>query len=313
MAEAIAVALNPAVDRTIMLDSLLRGELNRAKTVRIDPGGKGINVARVARRLGVAVRTAGLLPVEGSTLIRSCLEAEGIPGEFLEVPGEVRCNLKIVEADGTQTEINEPGPEVSAAIGSQVIERLAAGIEPGDAVVLAGSLPRGLEPDYYATLITALKARGALVVLDADGEAMRLGVAAGPMLVKPNLQEAAALLGRELNDARSVLRAAEAICSLGAQVTIVSLGAEGSILVSPQGRWRATAPCVEVKGTVGSGDAMVAGLVWGLLRGAGPETMLRLATAAGTASASKLGTASFSMEDVRIFESAVRIERISDV
>ncbi|MGE5485976.1 MAG: 1-phosphofructokinase [Ignavibacteriales bacterium] len=308
MPKAVTVTLNPAIDRTIVLDSLVRGRLNRSRIVRVDPGGKGINVARVARRLGVDVRAAGLLPAGGGELIKSCLEHENIPFEFVEAPGEVRCNLKIVEADGAQTEINEPGPEAPAAAGGKVLKGLATMVEPGDVVVLAGSLPQGLEPDFYARLVDVLNARGVSTILDTDGEPLRFGVYARPALVKPNRHEASELLGRALDDMQSVLLAAEDIRSMGAKMTVISLGSEGAILVSPQKRLWAAAPSVEVKGTVGSGDAMVAGLVWGMLHGSDPETMLKLATAAGTASASTLGTAGCSAEDIRGFERRVAIQ-----
>ena len=193
----VTVTLNPTLDKTLSVPALRPGEVHRARFLRQDIGGKGINVSRALAALGVASIPIGFLGGATGRAIREGLAAEGFDARFVEVPGETRQNLTLLdEASGVYTKINEPGPTVGpehlAALYALVAE-LAA---PGDLWALCGSLPPGAPADFYADLVTAVQARGAAAILDTSEEALRLGLAARPLGIKPNSEEAAQALGR---------------------------------------------------------------------------------------------------------------------
>ena len=191
------VTLNPALDRTLTVPSLRLGEVNRARAVRLDLSGKGINVSRALRLLGVPSRTIAFLGGGTGRGIRDGLAAEGLDVLCVEVADETRQNITVVdEAAGVLTKINEPGAAVSPAdlaAMAALIERSAAA---GDLWAFTGSLPPGAPSDFYARLITLVQARGGRTFLDSSGEALRQGLAARPYAIKPNSEEAGEALGR---------------------------------------------------------------------------------------------------------------------
>lgn len=286
-----AVALNPAIDRTLLVPGFTAGATNRVAAVRMDPGGKGINVARVARALGAPVQVLGFLGEENADLILRSLTQEQVAHRFLMVPGETRVNLKIIEpATGQLTELNESGFTVS----EQRVQELVALVEqllPETAVlVLAGSLPAGVPVTVYRDLIALARRAGVPTILDTDGEPMRAALAAHPTLIKPNLAETERLLGRRLKTPDAVVQGARQLLAEGPEVVVVSSGADGAALVTGRQSWWATPPDIRPGSTVGAGDSMVAGFAVALSRGLSLPDALRLATAAGTATAGLDGT-----------------------
>lgn len=297
--QILVLALNPALDRTLWVPGFTPGKTNRVQRSRLDPGGKGINVARVLRALGASVQVMGFLGEENGDPIRTHLDQIGVPHRFLRVPGETRVNLKILTPEtGTVTEVNDAGfvvpPEALERLTALVVEALS---ETG-VLVLSGSLPRGVPADYYGQLIAKAREAGVRTVLDADSEPLALAVAAGPTVVKPNRDEATRLLGRPLTTRQEVLQAARDLRAQGPQTVVISCGAEGAVLVSPEGAWWAVPPAIQPRSTVGAGDAMVAALALALAEGWPPEEALRTATAAGAATASLEGTQPCSAREV---------------
>ncbi|BDG59484.1 1-phosphofructokinase [Caldinitratiruptor microaerophilus] len=292
MAKAVAtVTLNPALDRTVEVEGLRLGGTNRVAAVRVDPGGKGLNVARVARRLGLEAIALGLLGEENSHLFHRVLAWEGVEDRLIEVPGETRTNLKIVDRlSGLETEINEVGFTVTPEHLERLREVLEQVLDRTGALVVTGSLPPGAPADTYARHIRLARAAGVLTVLDASGDALRQGLRAAPDAVKPNRAELEEAAGRPLSDLGAVYRAASDLLTSGPGWVLVSLGAEGAVLVTPEGAWRGTVPDVPIRSTVGAGDSMVAALVHGLLHGMDPPGILRRALAAGVATATLPGT-----------------------
>lgn len=294
-----AVALNPAIDRTLTVPGFAAGQTNRVASIRVDPGGKGINVARVAKALGASVQVIGFLGQTNGNLITEHLAAQGIPAALLAVAGETRVNMKIIDPDtGALTEVNDPGFAVDATQTAALIEMVSERLAETAVLVLTGSLPTGVPAGIYRDLVKLAAAQGIPTILDADGEALTLALSAGPDLIKPNRAEAERLLGRSLPAPQDLFGAAAELLALGAKAVVISGGEEGAAMVTGSEAWWATPPAIEAGSTVGAGDSMVAGLAVAIARGSAPADALRLATAAGAATASLPGTQTCTWPDV---------------
>ena len=285
----ITVTLNPSLDRTIELDRLAQGSVQRVTAARLDPGGKGVNVARALLANGVPTRA--VLPVagiEGAQLV-SLLEHEGVDVAVVPVLGHTRSNITIAEADGTVTKLNEPG----ASLGADDLEALArevlAAASPDSWVVLCGSLPPGLRAEAYAALTRRFVTAGLHVVVDTSGPAFRAAVAVGPELVKPNAEELSEAVGRRLGSQAEVIAAAREFQVRGAQTVLVSLGAAGAILVD-EAVMVGTSPVDDPRSAVGAGDAFLAGFLAGRYHGASRREAFAQALAWGAAAVRLPGT-----------------------
>jgi len=291
------VTLNPTIDRTMHFPRLVVGELNRATHSRSDFSGKGVNVSVALSRLGLDSVAMGLMAGAYGQVLVAGLRAMGLTCDFVEVAGETRSNVTVIEdSTGRSMKLNESGPPASPEVLAALEERLATLLSPGDIVVLAGSLPPGAPVDMYARIIDVAHGCGARVALDSSGPALAAGCRAAPDLVKPNEHEAAELLGRSLSgDLCETLRALRA---LGPQRVLLSLGAAGAAYSDGMGCWRASPPPITEVNNVGAGDAALAGALAAWAEGAPPEGIVRMAVATGTAAACLDGTAFPSREAV---------------
>lgn len=282
----VTVTLNPAVDKTLIVRGFTPGTTNRATVDRLRVGGKGINVAFNLRRLGCEVVATGFLGADDRHGTAAALARAGIEAEFVPVEAETRVNLKVFDSlTGLETEINEPGFVVPPPAIAALAARLQAMASRASVMVFSGSLPPGAPDDLYAQLVALVRAHGVRSVLDAAGAALAHGIAARPDLVKPNRQETEDLLGTPIGDDVSLATAAERILASGARSVVISLGPGGALGASSAGMWRARPPAVAVRSTVGAGDAMVAGLAYGLMHSLSASDALRLATAVSCAAA----------------------------
>ncbi|MDX2005667.1 MAG: 1-phosphofructokinase family hexose kinase [Meiothermus sp.] len=278
------LTLNPSLDMRMRYLSPRLGELNRAESVLLEPSGKGLNVARALHAQGHLVRA--VLPLGGhfGRIIAESLT--GFAASVIPIAGQTRCNVKVTDVQsGAVSEFNAPGPRLSAEEWAEVQAVLLEPVRPGDWAVLSGSLPPGLGHDTYALLATRLKARGALVCVDAEGEQLRQAIAAKPFLVKPNRKELEGLMGRELSSLDQLVSAARAIQQVGAEHVAVSLGGEGALYLLGDEVVRAAAPEIQVYQTMGCGDALMAGTVAGLIHGLPTLEVARQGVAWGTARA----------------------------
>ncbi|QGP79708.1 1-phosphofructokinase [Sphingobium sp. CAP-1] len=276
----LTLTLNPAIDQTVTLDHLIPGAVHRARAVRQDAGGKGINAASCLADWGMAVTVMGLLGSENAAPFDALFAAKPIIDRCLRHPGSIRVNLKIVDGNGT-TDINMDGAPVAQAGVDAVGAALEAQAQAGDVVILSGSLPPGCPPDIYARLTAMLRARGAIVLLDSSGPALRhaLDGAVLPTILKPNLHELVEWHGAPLDTPHAIATAAASLLERGVDLVAVSMGDQGALFLTRRETLRARLVSDHVESTVGAGDAMVAGLAAALAEGAGLERMARLSTA----------------------------------
>lgn len=306
----VTVTLNPAVDEAISTEALVLGAQNRVDLDGLDPGGKGLNASRVVARLGRDTVALGFVAGVTGALLRSWLDAEGVPHAFDDVSGLTRVNVMAYErANGRRTRIYLPGAPVGPADLAPLVARLDA-LARDTVVVFGGSVPPGLPHTVYADLIARGAARGLRSVIDTSGAALACALEARPDLVKPNLEELGELIGRRPEGEREIVAAAQEIRARGARTVVVSMGADGAIGVDANGAWHARPPHVEALSTVGSGDSMVAGLAIALCEGSGIAEGLRLGTAAGAATATHTGTRLCRAEDVARLLPDVIVRRI---
>jgi 1-phosphofructokinase family hexose kinase len=306
----ITVTANPAVDQTMLLrEEFSVGSVNRAQAVHLDPAGKGINVSRVAHRLGWDTVAFGFLGGETGLIVETALDAEGVPHRFVPVPGRTRVNITLREEDGRATCIYGPGPPVTARHLDELVDLVGAS-KDASVLVLAGSLPPGAPDDWYARVLSQARSRVMTTVLDAHGVALKRGIESAPGIIKPNVSEAEELLGRTLRDSAQVEVAARELAKRSGGTVIISMGAAGAVCVQGTRSWLLVPPPVVTRSTVGSGDSFVAGLAVALARGDDLIEGLRLGTACGAATAASDGTTLASAEAVMELLPQVRIEAI---
>ncbi|MDO9408125.1 1-phosphofructokinase family hexose kinase [Patulibacter sp.] len=256
----VTVTPNPSLDVALHVDELRRGEVLRATAERHDAGGKGLNVSRALA--GGGVPTRAVLPLGGSAgadLLALLRGDHGVEPVHVPLTGATRSNIGIVEPDGTLTKVNAAGPVLSSDEVDALRVAILAAAASASWVVLAGSLPKGLSPDFYAGLIGPLQALGARVALDSSGAAFDLGLAAGPDLVKPNVHELAEVLGRDLRTVGDLADAAAELRRRGPRTVLASAGPDGAVLVDDGGSIHGEPPPIVPASSVGAGDAMLAG------------------------------------------------------
>ena len=305
------LTLNPAVDRELAVDKIVFDTVLRASEWRVDCGGKGFNVARMLQSLGTSSVALGFAAGKSGELLDDALRSLGIETDFVWIGGETRTNVSIVSADHAHhVKVNEPGPTVSETDLAKLIQKVRDLARPDDGWVLAGSLPPGVPPAFYAEIITILQSAGARVFLDTSDEALRQSCGAKPFLVKPNAAEAQELTGLPINTPAEIAAVGAAIQAMGPGNVIISLGKQGALLVDGQKAWLAASPEIVERNPIGAGDSMVAGLVWGLSQGHSmPEALCR-GIACGAATASQGGTAVGSLVQVNELLSQVRLSEV---
>jgi tagatose 6-phosphate kinase len=258
----LTVTLNTALDLTYRVRSLRPHASHRVSEVIERPGGKGVNVARVLAALGHEVTVTGFAGGGTGREIRDRLaDVPGVTDALVPVAGATRRTIAVVdELSGDTTQLNEPGPQIAPTEWGAFLDRYEELLPGASAVALCGSLPPGVPVGAYANLVRAARAHGVFVLLDTSGEPLRRGVAARPDLIKPNADELA-----ELTGSHEPLRATQDARRRGAQAVVASLGAQGLLAVTPEGRWRATPPGRVPGNPTGAGDSAVAGLLSGLI------------------------------------------------
>ncbi|MFC6339287.1 1-phosphofructokinase [Pseudomonas sp. CCM 7891] len=312
MARILSLTLNPALDLTVPLARLEPGEVNRSEAMITHAAGKGVNVAQVLADLGHQVTVCGFLGEDNLQAFETLIARRGFVDAFIRVPGETRSNIKIVEHNGRVTDVNGPGLVISEQAQQALLDQLAR-IAPGhDAVVVAGSLPLGVSPQWLQGLLVQLKNQGLKVVLDTSGEALRAGLNIGPWLIKPNTMELAEALDCPMDSVMQQVQAAARLHSQGIEHVVISHGADGVNWFSSGTALHATPPKVSVASTVGAGDSLLAGMLHGLLNFDVPETTLRRATAIAALAVTQIGFGISDDAQLARLESGVRVRPLTE-
>ncbi|MGB4776872.1 1-phosphofructokinase family hexose kinase [Microbacterium sp.] len=293
----VTVTANPSLDRTVTLAGPLRvGEVQSAREVREDAGGKGINVTRVV--VGSQHASVAVLPLDADDPFAVALRAAEVPVVAVPLAGNARANLTIVDGEGVTTKVNLPGVTRDTADGAALIAAAVEASGGAQWLVLAGSLPPGLPTDFYVEVIQAVRAAHAnppQIAVDTSGPALRAVVERGaPDLIKPNDEELVELAGIPLDPGLALCDAVVAVAAglVPAKVgaAFVTLGGDGAVLVTASGAWFGTPPPTRVRSTVGAGDSSLAGFLLAHEDGADPEECVRTGIRYGSAAASLPGT-----------------------
>lgn len=307
----VTVTINPAIDQTISIPNFAAGIVNRVQSSQMDPGGKGINVASFLADFGQPATVTGFLGSGNDEIFRRLFEQKAIEDRCVRIAGQTRIGVKISdEALHQTTDINFPGQapqpaDVDRLFG--VLRELALGHEW---FVLSGSIPAGVSPAIYHDLVAALAGRK--VVLDTSGEGFRQALSAGPWLIKPNVDELSEFAGHRLDTTEAILQVARTLMAThGIKSVVVSMGKEGAIFVESEETIWAVPSAVEVKSTVGAGDAMVAGIVAAKIQGRPLADCARLATAFSMTAISHIGSGLHSIEAVHKAKERVTIRELS--
>ena len=311
--QVATITTNPAIDLTVSLEHLTQGEVNRAQSMRSDAGGKGVMVAmRLAdygRDSGFSIAATGFLGGENAKIFEHTLAEKHITDFFVRATGQTRTNVKIIDRALNQTtDVNAVGIEPSVEDLDELWGQIDALSEESLWFVIGGQLQPSLPVTLYADIIRKVKLKGCKVILDSSGEAFRLAVTAGASIVKPNIFELSELVGRTLTQMDDIRACAAELLSTDTQMVVVSMGEQGALFVTKDEQLLARPPMVSVKSTVGAGDAMVAGVLAGVMQGNTLEHCARLATSFSLAAVTQLARDLPAHEVLTQWQSQVQIE-----
>lgn len=285
------VTLNPALDRELTVPELIFDKPLGATNLRVDCGGKGFNVSRALAALGEKSIALGFSGGNTGKRLEAELKVLGVTNDLVQITEETRTNVSIVTDDYEHyIKVNEPGPTITPAEQDTLLQKIRNLAKSGDWWVLSGSLPPGVSLDFYATVIKEVQSVGAKALLDTSGDPLRYGCEAIPFLAKPNESEATALTGVKIETIDDVREAAAQIHAIGIETVIISLGRMGALLSDNQRTWLAEPPLIKEHNSIGAGDALIAGLVWGLSHNLHWPLALCWGVACGAAAASLDGT-----------------------
>jgi 1-phosphofructokinase family hexose kinase len=285
------VTLNPAIDRELTVPEVQFDSVLSAVKSQVDFGGKGFNVSRLLKSMGMPSTALGFIGGRTGERLRHGLQALDIATDFVSITDETRTNVSIVtEKHDHYIKVNEKGPLVDESKQRELLDKIGSIAAGGDWWVLAGSLPPSVPDSFYAQIIEILNAHQAITILDTTGESLRLGCEARPFLVKPNAEETQKLTGLPVETTAQIVLAAKELRKMGAQNVVISMGRKGALLQTADESWLVHSPKIQEKNPIGAGDSMVGGLVWGVSQGYSLKESLGWGAASGAATASMSGT-----------------------
>lgn len=287
----ITLTLNPALDKTVEVSEFRIEALNKEiKTIK-DPGGKGINVSKVLRNLEVESIATGFLGGDTGRFIEKALEELEIKSDFVGIHDETRTNLKIYDRSTEKTtELNELGPLIENEELETLMDKIIELADESTIVVLSGSAPNSVDRSIYKNIIKKLKVKSAKIILDADGDLLKQGIEGLPLIIKPNIHELEKLNSTKFSSTEEVVNCCRKYIHHGIQYVIVSMGAEGALLVSAEKVIKAHPLKVKAHSSVGAGDAFVGAIAYALQQGLEVEEMMKLAIATSAGAVMTEGT-----------------------
>lgn len=299
MQKIVTLTLNPAIDKSTSVASVIPDKKLRCALPKFEPGGGGVNVSRALKRLGVSSTAIYLAGSYSGKHFQHLLDGEGIESNVIEIAGHTRENLIVMDnAANLQYRFGMPGPLVNEGEWMKSLE-LFDREKALDYIIASGSLPGGVPSDYYARIAQKAKNMGARLVIDSSGEALKEALEIGVFMIKPNLGELSQLLGvEEIHEQEAIGASRQIIDKGGSEVVVVSMGASGAILVTKEDVFHSSSPAVKRKSTVGAGDSMVAGMVKALSQQWHWKDVLHYGIATGTATTMNPGTELCRIDDV---------------
>ncbi len=302
------VTLNPAVDKTIILDNLVIDHVNRAQIVREDAGGKGINVSKMIKNLKGESIALGICAGKTGGFIQEQLDEMGIKHHFIQNVGQTRTNIKIVDQlHKTYTDINEVGSPILEEVLNTLEELIFSYVAKGDFLVLAGSVPSNVSQAIYKKWIQRANQVGAKVILDADREMLKEGIEAGPYLIKPNIHELEELCDQKIETIEKAIELAKDLLKDKIEVIVISRGEKGCVVVTAHETFMIEGLKVLVKSTVGAGDSMVAALTYALNNKVSLKEAMVLGVAASAATVMQEGTIMGEWETIEALKQKINI------
>lgn len=303
----VVLSLNTAIDRVYLVPGLRLGDVHRATEMHATAGGKGLNVARVLRRLGQEVRVVGFLGgAPRDFIINSCMEL-GIDQRWTETAGTSRTCVILADPETRrQTVVNETGPTVRDVEAQRLLVQLERAVRPGDLLCISGSAPPGVPDDFYAEIVREMSDVGVHVLVDVSGEALRLALGEHPWAAVPNREECA--------EALSIHGSAEEVARVLARhtdIALLTLGGDGVLYGANGALWRVYPPPVTAVNAVASGDSFAAGFLAGIASGLPPLEALRLAVACGASNAGRFEPLIGPPDEIQTLVGQVRIERVA--
>lgn len=293
----ITITLNPSLDKTVQLNELQVGELNRVQSVVEHAAGKGINITKSCNLWGFESIALGFIGGYIGSRMNQLLNSENVKTDFVNIDGNTRTNLKVRTDDGLLTEINEPGPYVSNTNIDELKDKIRKYADKDCVVVLSGSAPASLSPTTYREIIELAKEQGSYVVLDADNEALKEGLKATPHLIKPNEKEVQWFLGSaDVLSEKQLIQQAKQWINQGVETVIISRGAQGALFVNKEYVYQSNALRVNLASPIGAGDSMVAAMVCAKLQNMTFAESSKFAIAASAATVEMSGTQPASLE-----------------
>lgn len=307
----ITVTLNPAIDKTILLNDFEIDKVNRVDSFRVDVGGKGINVSKVLRELNTESLALGFVGGRNGEYIEKFLDKSKIDHDFVKTEVETRINIKVVDIKlNTNTDINEKGARISIENFKEFEKRIERYANEENIFVFAGSIPEGLDKNIYRNLIEIVNKNGGKVILDAEGELFTEGLKGQPMIVKPNNFELEKIIGKKLDSVDEIIKGAKALLDYGVEKVVVSLGGEGALFITKDYVKRAFGLKVKVSSTVGAGDSMVAALAYAEEKRLLVDETINLMIATSAANVMTDGTQAAKIEDIEKLKKLVKIENL---
>jgi tagatose 6-phosphate kinase len=306
------------VDTSYLLARFELNKANRVEEIIAVPGGKGVNVAKVALALGAKVTASGFLGGVNGEFIHKGLENRGMISDFVWIQGDSRKTIAIIDqAAGIQTELLERGPFIQQEEQVKIELKVAELAAKSKVIVFSGSVPEGLPEDIYAKLIHIAKDAGALTFLDSSGKSLMRGREGTPFFMKPNLFELEQILGYALTNQNEVVKAAKKMVEQGIRLVVVSMDKEGAVAVTENSAWQFVPPRIQVESAVGCGDSMVAGCAFyfdqlvGEPKDEDIENAMRIGTAAAVSNALSSEVGSIRKDEVERYMEKVEVRKIS--
>ncbi|MBR6646170.1 MAG: 1-phosphofructokinase [Clostridia bacterium] len=311
MNKILIVMLNPAVDVTLSFDGFEKSKTNRTTDEISSLGGKGLNVSLVSKSFGLDVCLAGFIGEDRKEELSSVLKDNEIENAFVEVCGKTRTNFKLLDTkENSITEANGQGFCVTDEDLSKISDVISKKLAEAEILVLTGSLPKGVNSDFYAKCVEMANEKGVKTILDASGKALKMAIDKKPFAIKPNIEELCEYFGEEIKDEKEIVCKVKDLLSSGIDTVCVSLGKDGAILAKGESIYRAKTFPVEVKSTVGAGDSMVGAMCYAITNGLDLEKSLKLMVSAGCKTSSKKGTELCKKDEVFDSEKKVKTQEL---